>query len=198
MRGMVGGEVFADGQNKEGCVAEGFDGGLVGSVPACPTVSPHEGASISSRCALSAMHKHFYTWKRFLCGWGICSLQMETSPLRMGTCFLRMETSLRGRSGGHTGTAPIISRMVRIIRLPENSLPRHKHKCIVVANSLPHYKHKCIVAANSLPRHKYKCIVVANSSPRHKHKCIVVANSSPHHRHKYIVVANSLPRHKHK
>ena len=26
-------------------------------------------------------------------------------------CSLRMETSLRGRSGGHTGTAPTISRV---------------------------------------------------------------------------------------
>ena len=34
-------------------------------------------------------------WKRLLCGWG--------------TCSLRMETPLRGRSGGHTGAAPTIS-----------------------------------------------------------------------------------------
>ena len=37
-------------------------------------------------------------WKRILCGWG--------------TCLLRMETPLRGRSGGHTGAAPTISRVV--------------------------------------------------------------------------------------
>ena len=29
----------------------------------------------------------------------------------MGACPLRMETPLRGRSGGHTGAAPTISRM---------------------------------------------------------------------------------------
>ena len=29
----------------------------------------------------------------------------------MGTCSLRMETPLRGRSGGHTGAAPTISRV---------------------------------------------------------------------------------------
>ena len=40
-----------------------------------------------------------------------------------GMCLLRMETPLRGRSGGHTGTAPTISRMARVIRLPENSSP---------------------------------------------------------------------------
>ena len=28
-----------------------------------------------------------------------------------GMCLLRMETPLRGRSGGHTGTAPTISRV---------------------------------------------------------------------------------------
>ena len=39
----------------------------------------------------------FYGWKRLLCGWG--------------TCILRMETPLRGRSGGHTGAAPTISRV---------------------------------------------------------------------------------------
>ena len=36
---------------------------------------------------------------------------METPPLRLGMCSLRMETPLRGRSGGHTGTAPTISRV---------------------------------------------------------------------------------------
>ena len=163
----------------------------------CPTVSLCKGASIGNGCASCAMHKHFYTWKRLLCGWGMCLLRMETSPLRMGTCSLRMETPLRGRSGGHTGTAPTISRMACTIRLSENSLPSHKHKCIVVANSFPHHKYECIIVANSLPRHKHKCIVVVNSSPRHKYKCIVVANSSPHHKYKCIVVANSSLRHKH-
>ena len=42
---------------------------------------------------------------------GMCSLHIETPPLWIGTCSLRMETPLRGRSGGHTGTAPTISRM---------------------------------------------------------------------------------------
>ena len=38
--------------------------------------------------------------------------RMETAPLRIGTCLLRMETPpLRGRSGGHTGAAPTISRV---------------------------------------------------------------------------------------
>ena len=43
------------------------------------------------------MHKHFYAWRRRFCGWGMC--------------LLRMETPLRGRSGGHTGAAPTISRV---------------------------------------------------------------------------------------
>ena len=37
--------------------------------------------------------------------------RMEMPPLRMGTRLLRMETPLRGRSGGHTGAAPTISRV---------------------------------------------------------------------------------------
>ena len=36
---------------------------------------------------------------------------MEMAPLRLGTFPLRMETPLRGRSGGHTGAAPTISRV---------------------------------------------------------------------------------------
>ena len=36
---------------------------------------------------------------------------MEMAPLQVGTCPLRMETPLRGRSGGHTGAAPTISRV---------------------------------------------------------------------------------------
>ena len=38
-------------------------------------------------------------------------LRMKTPPLRLWTCYLRMETPLRGRSGGHTGTAPTIPRV---------------------------------------------------------------------------------------
>ena len=38
-------------------------------------------------------------------------LRMETSPLRRGMCTLWMETPLCGRSGGHTGAAPTISRV---------------------------------------------------------------------------------------
>ena len=38
-------------------------------------------------------------------------LRMKTPPLWLWTCYLRMETPLRGCSGGHTGTAPTISHM---------------------------------------------------------------------------------------
>ena len=36
---------------------------------------------------------------------------METPHLWVGTRLLRMKTPLRGRSGGHTGAAPTISRV---------------------------------------------------------------------------------------
>ena len=52
---------------------------LVGAAPVCPPVSPHKGASI---------------------------VQFPTH----NTCIFGMETPLlRGRSGGHTGTAPTVS-----------------------------------------------------------------------------------------
>ena len=50
----------------------------------CPPVSPCRGASIDSRCASCAMHKHFNAWKRLFCGWGTCLLRMETHPLWVG------------------------------------------------------------------------------------------------------------------
>ena len=58
---------------------------------------------------------------------------MEMPSLQVGMCPLCMETPLRGRSGGHTGAAPTISRMARVTRLLENSLPMHKIKedCVV-------------------------------------------------------------------
>ena len=39
---------------------------------------------------------------------GACSLWMKMKRLRMAAPHFRMETPLRGRSGGHTGTAPTI------------------------------------------------------------------------------------------
>ena len=36
----------------------------------------------------------------------------ENAAFAGGMCLLRMETPLRGRSGGHTGAAPTISRVV--------------------------------------------------------------------------------------
>ena len=42
---------------------------------------------------------------------------METLPLQVGTCSLRMETPLRGRSGGHTGAAPTISRVAPCLKV---------------------------------------------------------------------------------
>ena len=53
-------------------------------MPVCPPVSPCKGASIVSRCASCAMHKHFYAWKRLLYGWGTRLLRMETPPLWVG------------------------------------------------------------------------------------------------------------------
>ena len=60
---------------------------MVGAVPVCPPVSPHEGASIGSGCASCAMHKHFYAWKRALCGWerALCGWKRCCADVRAGT-----------------------------------------------------------------------------------------------------------------
>ena len=50
----------------------------------------------------------------------------ENAAFAGGMCLLRMETPLRGRSGGHTGAAPTISRVARVIRLPEEAPPMDK------------------------------------------------------------------------
>ena len=42
---------------------------------------------------------------------GARHLRMETPLLRVRMCLLRMETPQRGRSGGHIGAAPTISRV---------------------------------------------------------------------------------------
>ena len=57
----------------------------------------------------------------------------ENAAFAGGMCLLRMETPLRGRSGGHTGAAPTISRMVRVIRLSEEPMPvgKNKEDCVV-------------------------------------------------------------------
>ena len=73
------------------------------------------------------------------------------------------------RAGTQAPPLPFLM-WLRVTKLPKNSLPHHKHKCIVVANSFPHHKHKCIVVANSSPHHKHKCIVVESCSPLHKHE----------------------------
>ncbi|WP_078805643.1 hypothetical protein [Segatella oulorum] len=67
-----------------------------------------------------------------------------------------METPLRGRSGGHTGAAPTISRVARVIRLPARGSPLHKHDGIVVARGSPLHKHGGIVAARGFPLHKHE------------------------------------------
>ena len=55
------------------------------------------------------MRKHFYAWKRLLYGWGRAFCGWKRLPYGWGCALLRMETPLRGRSGGHTGAAPTIS-----------------------------------------------------------------------------------------
>ena len=45
-----------------------------------------------------------------------CSLRVEMQRLRMAAPRFRMETPLRGRSGGHTGAAPTIPTPVAVLQ----------------------------------------------------------------------------------
>ena len=76
---------------------------------------------------------------------------METAPLQVGTCPLRMETPLRGRSGGHTGAAPTISRMAPCPKVAgevlADGLKREKVAGEVLAADIP----RCLSQENSLP-----------------------------------------------
>ena len=47
---------------------------------------------------------------------GACSLRVKMQRLRMAAPRFRMETPLRGRSSGHTGTAPTIPTSVAILQ----------------------------------------------------------------------------------
>ena len=109
-------------------------------MPACPPVSPHEGASIGNRRASCAMHNHFYAWKSLLCGWG--------------TCPLRMKTPLRGRSGGHTGAAPTISRMAPCSKVAGEQFDDGLNRKRLPANSSPMDKIEKRLPPNSSPMDK--------------------------------------------
>ena len=66
-------------------------------------ISTHGNATFTGGgCAL-------YAWKCLLCGWGRALCGWKRLLYGWGRALLRMETPLRGRSGGHTGAAPTIS-----------------------------------------------------------------------------------------
>ena len=67
-----------------------------------------------------------------------------------------METPLRGRSGGHTGAAPTISRVALGLKVASEVLAdgqkREKVAGEVLAADIPH----CLSQENSSPHHKHK------------------------------------------
>ena len=67
------------------------------AVPMCRPARPAKGASIVRRA--------LETWRLRM---EEHHSQVEIQRLRMAAPHFRMETPLRGRSGGHTGTAPTI------------------------------------------------------------------------------------------
>ena len=99
----------------------------------CTNISTHGNASfVGGGYALCR-------WKRLLCAWerALYAWKRRCADVRAGT------------------QAPPLPFLMwfRVTKLPKNSLPRHKHKCIVVARCSPLHKKEFIVAANSLPLH---------------------------------------------
>ena len=68
---------------------------------------------------------------------GTFSLRMETPPLRLGACPFRMETPLCGRSGGHTGAAPTISRIAPCPKVAGEQFADGLNRKRLLANSSP-------------------------------------------------------------
>ena len=103
----------------------------------CPPVSPHEGASIDNGGASCAMHKHFYAWKRLLCGYGraICVWKRRCADVRAGT------------------QAPPLPFLVwlRVLRLPEEAPPMDKHEKGLPEEALPTDKNKKRSPEEALP-----------------------------------------------
>ena len=60
----------------------------------CPPVSPYKGASAVK---IPAYHAYIF------------GMETPLNSPRIIRVFFVMETPLRGRSGGHTGTAPTVS-----------------------------------------------------------------------------------------
>ena len=81
---------------------------------------------------------------------------METAPLQVGTCPLRMETPLRGRSGGHTGAAPTISRMAPCPKVAGEVLADGQNQEMIAGE----------VLADGLKREKVAGEVLAADIPR--------------------------------
>ena len=122
---------------------------------------------------------------------------METAPLQVGMCSLRMETPLRRRSGGHTGAAPTISPMAPGLKVAGEVLVDGLNRKKVAGEVLADEQIQEMIAGEVLAADIPHCLSQENSSPHYKHECIVVANSLPLHKNEFIVVANSSPRHKH-
>ena len=106
-------------------------------MPVCPPVSPCRGASIGNGCASCVMHKHFNAWKRRFCGCGCVFCRWKRILYGWGMCPLRMEMPLRGRSGGHTGTAPTISHVAPCPKVASEQFADGLNRKRLLANSSP-------------------------------------------------------------
>ena len=172
------------------------------------------------------MHKHFNAWRCLFYGWGCALCVWKRLPYGWGCALLRMETPLRGRSGGHTGAAPTIPRVASCPKVAgevlADGLKQEKVAGEVLADGLKREKVAGEVLADGLKREKVAGEVLADGLNQEKvagevladgqkqemiagevlaadiPRCLSQENSSSLHNHKGIVVARCSPLHKHK
>ena len=98
-------------------------------------------------------------------------LRMKTRPLRLGMCLLCMETPLRGRSGGHTGAAPTISRVAPCPKVAgEQFADGLNQEKVAGRASADRQKRKMIAGRASADRQKRKMIAGRGSADRQNEK----------------------------
>ena len=90
---------------------------------------------------------------------------METPSLRVGTRPLCMETPLRGRSGGHTGAAPTISRVAPCPKVAGEVLADGQIQEMIAGEVLADGLNREKVAGEQFAADIPRCLSQENSSP---------------------------------
>ena len=126
---------------------------MVGAAPVCPPERPRSGVSIRKGHVPQPQRRRFYALKCFY--------------ITHDAHLLTMDAPLQGDTGGHTGTAPTISRVAPCPKVADEGLSAAQKEFIVAARGFPLHKKEFIVAARGSPLHKNEFIVAARGFPLH-------------------------------